>query len=84
MGTVVAVDFVLQTLMGLPADALPGEDKAEAIRELLTTSACREVEAVGEEACRAAISLIEKVVDRIADDARALADLAGTPCDRPC
>lgn len=77
MGAVVSVDFVLQTLMDLPADALPGEDKTEAMRELLTASACREVEAVGEEACRAAIALLEKVVDRIADDARAAADLAG-------
>jgi len=77
MGAVVAVDFVLQTLMDLPADALPGEDKAEAIRELLTASACREVEAVGEEARRAAITLIEKVVDRIADDASTAAELAG-------
>jgi hypothetical protein len=84
MGAVVAVDFVLQTLMDLPADALPGKDKAEAIRELLTASACREVEAVGEEACRAAITLIEKVVDRIADDARATADLAGTARHQPC
>jgi hypothetical protein len=75
---------VLQTLMDLPADALPGKDKAEAIRELLTASACREVEAVGEEACRAAITLIEKVVDRIADDARAAADLAGVARHRPC
>lgn len=77
MGAVVTVDFVLQALMDLPADALPGQDKAEAMRELLTASACREVEAVGEEASRAAITLIEKVVDRIADDARAAADLAG-------
>ncbi len=84
MGTVVSVDFVLQTLMDLPADALPGADKAEAIRELLTVSACREVEAVGEEACRAAITLIEKVVDRIADDARAAADLAGAARHRSC
>jgi predicted ThiF/HesA family dinucleotide-utilizing enzyme len=84
MGAVVAVDFVLQTLMDLPADALPGENKAEAIRELLTASACREVEAVGEEACRAAIALIEKVVDRIADDASAAADLAGAARHRPC
>ncbi len=84
MGAVVAVDFVLQTLMDLPAEVLPGEDKAEAIRELLTASACREVEAVGEEACRAAITLIEKVVDRIADDARAAADLAGAARCRPC
>jgi hypothetical protein len=84
MGTVVAVDFVLQTLMDLPADALPGENKAEAIRELLTASACREVEVVGEEACRAAITLIEKVVERIADDARAAAALAGAVRHRPC
>lgn len=77
MGAVVTVDFVLQTLMDLPADALPGEDNAEAMRELLIASACREVEAVGEGACRAAITLIEKVLDRIADDARAAADLAG-------
>lgn len=84
MGAVVAVDFVLQTLMDLPADALPGEDKTEAIRELLTASACREVKAVEEEACRAAITLIEKVLDRIADDARAAADLAGAPRHRPC
>jgi len=76
MGTVVAVDFVLQTLMNLPADALPGEDRTEAIRELLTASACREVEAVGEEVCRAAIALIEKVVERMADDAHATADFA--------
>jgi hypothetical protein len=77
MGAVVAVDFVLQTLMNLPADMLPGEDRAGAIRELLTASACREVEAVGEETCRTAITLIEKVVDRIADDVRDTADLAG-------
>jgi hypothetical protein len=84
MGAVVAVDFVLQTLMNLPADALPGEDRTEAMRELLTASACHEVEAVGEDACRAAITLIGKVVDRIADDARAAADLAGAASHRPC
>ena len=84
MGAVVAVDFVLQTLMDLPADALPGENKAEAMRELLTASAYREVEAVGEEACRAAITLIEKVLDRIADDAHAAADLAEAAHHRIC
>lgn len=84
MGTVVAVDFLLQMLMNLPADALPGENKADAIRELLTASACREVAAVGEEAGRAAITLIEKVVDRMEDDARAAADLAGAANHRLC
>jgi len=84
MGAVVAVDFVLQTLMDLPADALPGDDRTEAIRELLTASACREVEAVGEEACRAATALIEAVIDRIAGDAHAAAQLAQAAGHRPC
>jgi hypothetical protein len=84
MGAVVAVDFVLRTLMELPADALPGENKAEAIREMLSASACREVEAVGEEACRAAVALIGAVIDRIADDARAASDLAEAAGQRPC
>lgn len=84
MGAVVAVDFVLQTLMSLPADVLPGENRAEAMREVLTASACREVELVGEDACRAAIALIEKVVDRMADDAGATADLAKATHHRTC
>jgi predicted ThiF/HesA family dinucleotide-utilizing enzyme len=84
MGTVVAVDFVLQTLMNLPADAVPGENRTEAIRELLTVSACREVEAVGEEVCRAAITLIEKVVGRMADDAHAAANLVSVTPHRTC
>jgi hypothetical protein len=84
MGAVVAVDFALQTLMGLPAEALPGADKAEGIRELLTMSACQEVEAIGEEPCRAAITLIEKVIDRIADDVSAAAALADAARHRPC
>ena len=84
MGAVVAVDFVLGTLMDLPADVLPGENRAEAMRELLTASACREVEAVGEDACRAAIALIVAVIDRIADDASATAKLAGAAGQLPC
>ena len=83
MGAVVAIDFVLRTLMDLPADALPGEDRAEAMRELLTASTCREVMAVGEGACRAATALIEAVVDRIADDAHAAAELAAAAGQRP-
>lgn len=78
MGAVVAVDFVLQTLMDLPADALPGEEGGvEGIRELLSASACHEVEAVGEEACRATIELVRAVIGRIADDAQTTARLAG-------
>jgi hypothetical protein len=84
MGSVVAIDFVLQTLMDLPADLLPGEDRAEAMRELLTSSACHEVAIVGEEACRAATALIGKVVDRMADDANAAAQMAEAAARRPC
>jgi hypothetical protein len=83
MGAVVAVDFVLQTLMDLPEEVLPGENRAEAIRELLTASACREVEPVGEEACRAAIALIAAVINRVDDDASATAELAGAAGQRP-
>ena len=67
----------------MPVDALPGENRAESVRELLTASACREVEAVGEEACRATIALVRKVVDRMAEDARATVDLTGADCRRP-
>ncbi|MFP5389390.1 MAG: hypothetical protein ACLGG5_08835, partial [Thermoleophilia bacterium] len=63
MGAVVAVDFVLQTLMGLSADAFPGGEGTEGIRELLTASACNEVEAVGEEACRATTELLRAVIE---------------------
>ena len=58
--------------------------RTEAMRELLTASACREVEAVGEEACRTATALIEAVIDRIADDVQATAQLAGSVGQRPC
>jgi hypothetical protein len=68
MGSIVTLDFVLRTLMELPAEALHGEGEGEQIREFLIASACREVEAVGEEGCRAATALIQRVVDRIADD----------------
>jgi hypothetical protein len=84
MGAVVAVDFVLGTLMNLPADVFPGEDRTEAIRELLTASACRDVEVVGEEACRTATALIEAVIDRVADDARVAAQVAQAAGHCPC
>ena len=77
MGAVVVVDFVLQTLMDLPADALPGGGGVEGIRELLSASACHEVEAVGEEACRATTELIRAVIERLAEDAHTTAQLAG-------
>src|SRR6476620_4852672 len=77
MGAVVAVDFVLQTLIGLPTDALPAGGGIEGIRELLTASACNEVEFVGEEACRATTELLRTVIERIADDIQTTAQLVG-------
>ena len=41
MGSVVTIDFLLRTLMDLPAEVLPDEDTAEAMRELLTSSTCQ-------------------------------------------
>jgi len=84
MGSVVTLNFVLETLIDLPTGALPGEDMSEAIRELLIASACREVAGVGEEACRSATALIQTVVDRIASDVGAAAELAGVIGQRPC
>jgi hypothetical protein len=84
MGAVVALSFVLQMLIDLPAEALPGENRAEAMRDLLTASACCEVEVVGEEACRATTALVEAVVARIVDDATGTAELVRASADRPC
>lgn len=84
MGSVVSIDFLLRTLMELPAEALPGDRGSEAIRELLIASACREVEAVGEESCRAATGLIRKVIDRIAGDVDAARQLSTAADQRPC
>ncbi len=84
MACVVTIGFLLETLMDLPADMLPGEDGAEAIRELLTSSTYGEVALVGEDACRAATALIAKVVDRMADDVNATAQMAEATDRRPC
>lgn len=84
MGSAVALDFVLRTLMELPAEALRDEDRSEAIRELLIASACREVEAVGEEGCRAATALIRTVIDRISDDVHVAGQLSRVAGQRPC
>jgi hypothetical protein len=84
MGSVVTIDFVLRTLMDLPAEVLPGGDRSEAIRELLSASICHEVTVLGEDACRAATALIEKVVERMADDASSAAQLAEASGRQTC
>ena len=84
MGSVVTIGFLLETLMVLPAEALPGDGGSEGIRELLIASACREVEPVGEEGCRSATALLGKVVRRIADDVEAVRQLSMAGEQRPC
>jgi hypothetical protein len=84
MGSVVTIDFLLRKLMELPAEALPGEGGSEAIREFLIASACREVESVGEEGCRAATALVRKVIDRIADDVHVAGQLVAAAGQKPC
>jgi hypothetical protein len=84
MGSVVTIDFLLRTLMELPAEALPGEGGSEGIRELLIASACREVEPVGEDGCRAATTLLRNVIDRIADDVDVARQLTMAGEQRPC
>jgi len=84
MGSVVTIDFLLRTSMDLPDEVLQGGDRSEGIRELLTASVCREVAVVGEEACRAATALIQKVVDRMADDVDVAARLAEASGQRAC
>lgn len=84
MGSVVTIDFVLRTLMSLPAEVLPGDDRSEAIRELLTASVYHEATAVGEDACRAATTLIRKAVERMSDDVSVAARLADASSQRAC
>ena len=54
------------------------------MRELLTSSACSEVAIVGEDACRAATALIERVVEKMADDVNAAVQMAEAAGQRPC
>lgn len=84
MAAVVGIDFVLQALMDLPPEVLPGGGGPEAIREFLSASVRAEAKVVGEEACRSATALLAKVVDRMSDDVSAAAQLANDPGRRTC
>jgi len=84
MGSVVSIDFLLRTLMELPAESLSTGEGGEAIREFLIVSTCREVEAVGEDSCRAATALIRKVIDRMAADVEVASKLSEAAGQQPC
>jgi hypothetical protein len=74
--------FILQDLMGslleeMPEDAFPGEDNAAVLLEMVIGSSDPAIVASGESGCRAATALIRAVRDRIIDDLRLAAELAG-------
>jgi hypothetical protein len=64
-------------LEDLPEDAFPGEDPAAVLIEMMAGSSHPAVDAAGEVGCWAATELIEAVRERILDDLRDAARLAG-------
>jgi hypothetical protein len=64
-------------LEGLPEDAFPGEEPAAVLIEMFAGTVRPAVEAAGEVDCWAATALIGAVRDRVLDDLRAAARLAG-------
>lgn len=74
LGAGLALMDVLSSLIEeLPEDAFPGEDKAAVLLEMAIGSCRPAVAAAGERDCRAAITLVGAVRDRIFDDLRAAA-----------
>ncbi|MGB7587559.1 MAG: hypothetical protein WBM00_02505 [Solirubrobacterales bacterium] len=70
-------DVIASLLEDLPEDAFPGEDSAAVLIEMIAGSCRPAVEAAGEPGCWAATALIAAVRDRVLEDLRAVADLAG-------
>lgn len=69
---------VLSTLLeGLPEDAFPGEQPEAVLIEMVAGSSLPAVEAAGIAACHAAADLVAAVRERVVEDLRAAAMLAG-------
>lgn len=76
--TALALGGVLASLLEeLPEGAFPGEDNGAVLVEMLVGSCLPAVEAAGEPDCWAASALIGAVRDRVLEDLRAAAALAG-------
>jgi hypothetical protein len=76
--TALALGGVLSSLLGeLPDGAFQGEDNGAVLVEMLVGSCLPAVEAAGEPDCWAASALIGAVRDRVLEDLRAAAALAG-------
>jgi hypothetical protein len=65
-------------LESLPEDAFAGEDQAAVLIEMMAGSSRPAVEAAGAADCQTATALIGAVRDRILDDLRTAARLAGS------
>lgn len=70
-------DLISTLIEELPEGAFPGEDTAAVLVEMVAGSSLPAVEAAGIETCRTTIALIGAVRDRVLDDLRAAARLAG-------
>ena len=71
-------DVIGSLLEELPEGAFPGEDSAAVLVEMVVGSCRPAVEAAGEPGCWAASALIAAVRDRVLNDLRAAAELAGS------
>jgi hypothetical protein len=75
--------FTLSEVMGtlledLPENAFPGEDSAAVLIEMVVGTCRPATDAAGEPGCWAASALIAAVRDRVLNDLRAAAKLAGS------
>lgn len=64
-------------LEDLPENAFPGEDPAAVLIEMMAGSSRPAIDAAGEVGCRAATELIGAIRERVIDDLRKAAQLAG-------
>jgi hypothetical protein len=71
------MDILSSLIEELPEDAFPGEDHAAVLLEMVVGSCRPAVAAAGERDCRAAIALVGAVRERIFDDLRTAAAIAG-------
>lgn len=77
----VLCDTLASLLEDLPDDAFPGEDNAAVLIEMAVGSSRPAIAAAGEMNCWNAVALIGAVRDRVLDDLRVAAELAGGGVD---
>jgi len=73
----VLTEMLASLLEDLPEDAFPGEENGAVLIEMIVGSCRPVVDAVGEPNCRAAIALIAAMREKVVEDLRLAAALAG-------